>query len=580
MKEQFGSRVLEAWFRPAVSLMSRLTYVSKFAVATALFAVPLIVVVINATLEHDEKIEQLQKKYVAVERLDDVLSISRHLSRVRNSKTLSLLSSEPSADIEKNESAAITALTNLENAPSISTNNLIKLAISNLNSAIVSGGRVGSEGDSIYSAFDSANRVVKRANRLGQLIISEGGVLNDNDVLSLNVVSLLMNEMQQPLENFGKIESFGSFFLDKGFLDSQSVLVLSSVSNQLGSSYAAMNQQLKSIFNRFDSANQSTIIDTSLLESISRLVVLAEDSIVLDPDLETMEAEFRDVSQKELSQLNLFQDQLVDYLLHRYQFRMQELQSEQWKRSMAIGVLVFGALYLFMGIFFSVEHSLLQLIGAAKRVSSGDLDTKVEIQTRDELFQLACVFEEMRMQLKARDKALFNLAITDGLTGLFNRKYFNDCLALKLKESSRSNAHLTLLLIDIDFFKKLNDNYGHQVGDDCLIEMGKLLTSVLERETDMAFRYGGEEFAIILPNTSSENCLPMVKKIWSIIRASAVPIENEVLNFTASIGVSSTDTVASFEGFELIQAADQALYSAKDSGRDCFVMSSQVSHVA
>ena len=235
-------------------------------------------------------------------------------------------------------------------------------------------------------------------------------------------------------------------------------------------------------------------------------------------------------------------------------------------------MLVFGAMYLFMGIFYSVEHSLLQLISAAERVSSGDLDTKVEIETRDELYQLSCVFEDMRIQLKARDQALFDLAITDGLTGLFNRKYFNDCLNLSLKNASRSNSDLTLIIIDIDFFKNLNDTYGHQVGDTCLVEMGNILTTTLERETDLAFRYGGEEFAVILPNMSSKNSIGMTEKIWRAIRESEIIVGVEALSFTASLGVASSDLIGSYDVFSLIQAADKALYVAKDKGRDCFVM--------
>lgn len=579
MKGKFSSKVLETWFAPAVLLMSRLTYVSKFAVATALFAVPLILVVINETLKHFEKIEQLEKKYVAVERFKDIQQISRRIAVIRNSRARTLLRPKllVDSDIEKSRRTVLAALENLERRPSIAKDNLIKLAISNLATAVMAGGRgIGSEGDSIYSVFDSANSVVMQAHRLGMLIISEGGVLNDDDVLSLNVVSLLSNDIQKPLENFGKAESFGAFFLDKGFLDSQSVLVLSSISSQLDTSYQAMSQHLESIFDRFESANKTTIIDASLLEAISRLVILAEEAIILDPDLEMSEAEYRERCREELQNIYDFQDRLIQFLSDRYKFRIFSLKEEQWKRSLSIGALVFGAMYLFMGIFFSVENSLLQLISAAKRVSNGDLDTKVTIQTRDELFQLACVFEEMRMQLKARDKALFDLAITDGLTGLFNRKYFNDCISLGLKNASRASSPLTLMIIDIDHFKKLNDTYGHQVGDKCLVEMGKILMSILERETDLAFRYGGEEFAVVLPNMASNDSLMMVKKVWKAIRASSVLVEGKALTFTASIGVASTDVVERYDAFSLIQAADKALYSAKNNGRDCYVVTTPI----
>ena len=579
MKGKFSSKVLETWFSPAVLLMSRLTYVSKFAVATALFAVPLILVVINETVEHFHKIELLERKLIAVERLDDIQKVSRHIAVIRNNRARTLIHPEPSidSDSDKHKTAVLEALDVLEGRPSIVRNNLIKLAISNLAMAVVSGRRNGgTEGDSIYSVFASANDLVVQTHRLGVLIVSEAGLLNDDDVLSLNIASFLMTELQLPLESFGKIESFGAYFLEKGYLDSQSVLVFSSIFTQLDASYLVMSQNLSSIFERFKAANQTSVIDISLLEAIFQLQVYSEDVIILDPDLEISDAEYRVECQRLLRSMYQFQDQLVQYLQYRYQARINNLKIDQWQRALSIGVLVFGAMYLFMGIFYSVEHSLLQLITAAERVSSGDLDTKVEIKTRDELYQLACVFEEMRIQLKARDQALFDLAITDGLTGLFNRKYFNDCINMGLKNSSRSNSELTLVIIDIDFFKNLNDTYGHQVGDTCLIEMGKILTTVLARETDLAFRYGGEEFAVILPNMSSKNCLGMVRKIWQAIRESEVIVGVESISFTASLGVASSDLIGSYDVFSIIQAADKALYVAKDKGRDCYVVAGNI----
>lgn len=122
----------------------------------------------------------------------------------------------------------------------------------------------------------------------------------------------------------------------------------------------------------------------------------------------------------------------------------------------------------------------------------------------------------------------------------------------------------------------LKDDHGHQVGDECLVEMGAILTRVLERQTDAAFRYGGEEFTIILPSVSSSECVTMVRKIGSAIRGSSVMVNDESLSFTASIGVASTDALGNYDGYALIKAADQALYKAKDNGRDCYVVYSSV----
>ncbi|OUS25038.1 hypothetical protein A9Q99_22595 [Gammaproteobacteria bacterium 45_16_T64] len=573
MIRKLGSKILETWFTPATLLMSQLTYISKFAVATALFAVPLILVVINASVEHFQKIEQLERKFIATQRLKEIHQISRRISNFRNTRASLLLKTpDDESSVQDMRDHILSMLENLANENSIKRNNLIKLSISNLAAAITTEGGYGSEGDSVYSIFGSVNLVVEQAQRLGLLVLTEGGALNDDDVLSLNIVSMLMNDIHKPLEQFGKAETIGSFFLDKGFLDSKGVVVLAEISNLLDTSYSSLSKQMEFVFDRFLFAKETTIINVSLLESIPELIVISEDAVILDPDLETEEAEFRKQCQRELRTLLQFQDQLVDFLAHRYQHRIDTLKSDQWERAFAIGGLVFGAMYLFTGLFFSVEHSLLQLISAAKRVTNGDLDTGVSVKTRDELYQLACVFEEMRLQLKQRDKELIEMATTDGLTGLSNRKHFNDTISEVLKNASRADTDVTFLIIDIDFFKKLNDNYGHQVGDDCLVEMGEILRNVLERETDGAFRYGGEEFAILLPNMSSKHCLALVEKVLKAIRKSTVDVEEERVSFTASIGVSSTDSVKSYEVYEIIQAADQALYQAKEEGRDRYVL--------
>jgi len=414
------------------------------------------------------------------------------------------------------------------------------------------------------------------------LVVAEAGLMNDDDVLSLNVASFLMSDMEAPLENFGKIESFGAYFLEKGYLDSQSILVFSSISKQLDASYLVMSQNLSSIFDRFEEANRSEIINISLLEVIPNLLIFSQDAIVIDPELEMTESEYRIECHAALMNLYKFQDQLIESLLSRYQTRIDSMRIDQWQRALSIGVLVFGAMYLFMGIFYSVEHSLLQLISAAERVSSGDLDTKVEIKTRDELYQLSRVFEEMRVQLKARDQALFDLAITDGLTGLFNRKYFNDCINLSLKNASRSNCDLTLIIIDIDFFKNLNDTYGHQAGDTVLIKVADMIATQL-RHHDTLARFGGEEFITLLNDTDEETALIISQRIIDKIRELDVDVGDQNIKVTISIGCITyqpiRNTVINVEDISetLIKQADDALYIAKDSGRDQVISSGIIS---
>jgi two-component system cell cycle response regulator len=155
-------------------------------------------------------------------------------------------------------------------------------------------------------------------------------------------------------------------------------------------------------------------------------------------------------------------------------------------------------------------------------------------------------------------------AITDKLTGLYNRRYFDHFLDLEIKRSSRQNASLALLMIDIDNFKHINDTAGHLFGDKILNKLGELLKTKI-RETDLAARYGGEEFAVVLSNT----CLKEAVEIAERIRRSIQEYSFETENFstTVSIGISVYPLDANSMN-ELIEKSDNSLYKAKHDGKN------------
>ena len=156
-------------------------------------------------------------------------------------------------------------------------------------------------------------------------------------------------------------------------------------------------------------------------------------------------------------------------------------------------------------------------------------------------------------------------AIHDDLTGLHNRRYFNERLIDETDRAKRYGSEISLLLCDIDYFKNVNDTYGHPVGDDVLTWIAKVFRNKLRR-TDIVARYGGEEFAIILLNTEKEKAFEIAEGLRCTIAESALP-GNEVVKVTISIGISSFGIDAStFDG--LVSSADRALYHAKSQGRN------------
>jgi diguanylate cyclase (GGDEF)-like protein len=174
---------------------------------------------------------------------------------------------------------------------------------------------------------------------------------------------------------------------------------------------------------------------------------------------------------------------------------------------------------------------------------------------------------DLQKELMETNRRLELLSITDGLTKLHNHRYFQDELARAFEESQRYNRPLSLAMIDIDFFKKINDTYGHAVGDDVLKAVAKLYKQSV-RSTDLVARYGGEEFAVMMPETELPDACVFAEKIRALVASTPVPTQAGDVPATISIGVASVPQARIHSPKELIVVADKALYRAKKNGRN------------
>ena len=269
----------------------------------------------------------------------------------------------------------------------------------------------------------------------------------------------------------------------------------------------------------------------------------------------------------------------------------------------------FGALCLSVLMSTSVMRPIEQLSRTALRVSRGDLTARVPLSRgKDELVVLARVFNEMvqavqgqtaQLETEVRNRTeqlsktneelaranqelertntklgeaneqLELLANTDGLTGLANRRSFQETLGFELRRSKRTHSPLSVLMIDVDHFKTYNDANGHPAGDQVLVQIAKILRETL-RNTDVVSRYGGEEFTILLPDTAAEPAKAVAQKLRDTVRSYPFPGAGESQpegRVTISIGVATApadgDTTIS-----IVIAADRALYVAMGLGRD------------
>lgn len=172
-----------------------------------------------------------------------------------------------------------------------------------------------------------------------------------------------------------------------------------------------------------------------------------------------------------------------------------------------------------------------------------------------------------------RDLAQRN-SLTDSLTGLSNRRFFDTVLQTEFSRHTRSGTQLSLIMIDVDHFKNYNDHYGHLAGDDCLRQIARALKDMVERGTDVVARYGGEEFVVILPDTNSQGAAAVAGQIVESVCALALPhAASDTSEYvTVSLGVASAADHDLTDGSDLVALADQAMYQAKNNGRNRYVV--------
>lgn len=220
---------------------------------------------------------------------------------------------------------------------------------------------------------------------------------------------------------------------------------------------------------------------------------------------------------------------------------------------------------------FPVRDMEKNIIGVGIFVLERDFERSEEMIKILEKFEIAIDIitkREVEVYLLEREKTLaYAMAITDKLTGLYNRHYLEEVAASELSKANRHHYPVAFLYLDIDWFKKINDTYGHDTGDEVLQRFAQIIIANL-RESDMAFRLGGEEFLVILPYTTGEDALKMAERLQKIVQENGCIHENDLeVCFTFSGGITDTQE-SGFTLERLLKRADEKLYRAKESGRN------------
>ncbi len=256
---------------------------------------------------------------------------------------------------------------------------------------------------------------------------------------------------------------------------------------------------------------------------------------------------------------------------------------------LAIFFLVVATIAVLLIVILTIDRSIVSpvnsLIDQVKRIAKGDYARRGTVPSNNELGLLSMAVDDMAQiistqtnELKGVNERLELMSITDSLTGAYNRRHFDNVVRFEWERAFRAKEPMSLIMIDIDYFKPYNDTYGHVEGDKCLKAISTCITDNLRRETDHLYRYGGEEFAIILPNTSHEGAAHVASSIVEAVSAMEMPHSaSKYHRITISAG-SATKTPALPKMYsELIVMADKALYHSKKNGRNMAVSASAAS---
>jgi len=240
---------------------------------------------------------------------------------------------------------------------------------------------------------------------------------------------------------------------------------------------------------------------------------------------------------------------------------------------------LFIIVFILVALHIIVLKPVSSLIGHVDSIEkASDLKRRLASRRNDEFGLLARAFDRLieRVERQTGDlitanRELERLSYLDGLTHISNRRMFDNRLDVEWKRLGRRDYSLALIMIDIDYFKFYNDEYGHQAGDDCLRLIGRTIADALKRPSDLVARYGGEEFVLLLPNTNLEGALVVAENIRRKVESLQMEARSSLVSqfLTISLGVTATDKKSRNATPEaLIEAADKALHDAKISGRN------------
>ncbi|MEM9265775.1 MAG: diguanylate cyclase [Cyanobacteria bacterium P01_F01_bin.13] len=244
-------------------------------------------------------------------------------------------------------------------------------------------------------------------------------------------------------------------------------------------------------------------------------------------------------------------------------------------RYMAFGKWIYWLLLLTLSLYLLELKQVLSSHFFSSLLRASIQNTRLR-RTNQQLRQSLRKQKALKQSLKKENQKLHRLATIDELTQILNRRFLDRQLEYEWQQLQQTGHPLSVILFDVDYFKRYNDYYGHLAGDRCLREIAQVVKKSLQGESDFVARYGGEEFAVVLPNTNEHGAVAIAQTIQQAIHTLAIPhAQSEISDLVSvSLGIASIVPLPESSWKALVDQADQALYEAKRQGRDRYILKS------
>lgn len=552
-------------FKPAFYLMNHLSYRGKFILICSVFAIPLAIFATQLATSYHQQAEQAQ---ITLDGLGYIQKSSLLMKELEKNRDLTVITSwsadsKFAAYLQENRLKALKILDQLISTSNSMNNDgflyeLRKIIKTDENTKGIESGSI----DAVYEDAQSIlDRVYNWRAKLSYKFISSSG----NNKHTLAIINLL-NEMDSYTYSLGKARTFGSFYLAQQFVDSYGAQALEKNYQELSQLIDLIDvkeAEYQEFFLEYPEANLSnfkqSLIDTREL-LYKKLIFSSEATSDPHEYFESMNNNFEVIYDYNLELFELS----TSIVAADYQKSLKQLWAF-YLVTLCIALLLF---YLGLGLYHSISVTIRELLKSAAFFAAGKYDKPVKIISHDELMAVAEAMDSMRINIMEREEKLSLISQTDGLTQLSNRKFFDQALQMSLANTRRNMTPLTIVMIDIDFFKRVNDEYGHLAGDACLIQIASMLKDQFKRQTDVVARYGGEEFIAILYGQDLEEAKIQTEQLRKRIESTEIVSNEHAFRVTASFGLVCLNTKEDASPEDIIALADTLLYRSKDGGRN------------